>query len=158
MYKCSAYNSHSNPYKSTERLIMKVAETCFSYHCRMFCQTSHRYFLKNPLVLMHVGCLTAFIVQMGILASNQINPRATVSNMEEKSLDNIDFPVVFKICIKPAFNISELYRVGYASIWEYFIGQSRHNGSVFGWGGHYESGSSIGSAAGKMIFPFQLRE
>ena len=107
---------------------------------------------------MHVGCLTAFIVQMGILASNQINPRATVSQMEEKSLDNIDFPVVFKICIKPAFNISELYRVGYASIWEYFIGQSRHNGSVFGWGGHYENGSIIGSAAGKMIFPFQLRE
>ena len=82
---------------------------------------------------------------------NQINPLETVSHIEEMSLDNIDFPVVFKICIKPAFNISELNHAGYNSIWGYFKGQSMHNASVYGWGGHFKNGTSIGTVEGEEL-------
>ena len=99
---------------------------------------------------MHAVCLIAFIVQMCILANNQISPQETVSHLEEKNLGEIDFPVLFKICIKPSFDMKELYEVGYSSIWSYFMGQSRHNKSVFGWGGHTEDGKIIGSVQGRL--------
>ena len=117
----------------------------------MLCQRARRYFHKNPMVVMHVCCFVAFTIQMGLLAMNQINPLETVSHIKEMNLDDIDFPVVFKICIKPAFNISELHKVGYKSIWGYFKGQSMYNASIYGWGGHYKNGTSIGTVEGEVL-------
>ena len=114
----------------------------------MFCQGAKRYFRKNPLALIHTGCLIAFTVQMLFLARNQISPSETVSHLEERRLDSIEFPILFKICIKPAFDMSELYKAGYKNTWSYFTGQSRHNESVFGWAGHRADGSVIASVEG----------
>ena len=114
----------------------------------MFCKSKQKYLGKNPLILLHAGCFIAFTVQMMILASSQIYPSETVSHLEEKTLDSIEFPVLFKICIKPAFNISELHKSGYKSIWSYFVGESRYNNSIFGWAGHTENGSIIGTVEG----------
>ena len=86
---------------------------------------------------------------MIVLAVSQITPSQTVSHLEERRLDDIEFPVLFKICIKPAFHTSELYKAGYQNIWNYFVGQSRFNESVFGWGGHTDNGSIIGTPGGK---------
>ena len=115
----------------------------------MFFQAKLSYLRKHPLILLHAGCLITFTVQMIVLAMNQISPSTTISHLEERSLDSIDFPVLFKICIKPAFHTSELYKAGYENIWHYFLGQSRYNKSVFGWGGHTDNGSIIGTAGGK---------
>ena len=105
---------------------------------------------------MHAGCFIAFIVQMSILANNQIFPSDTVSHLEERSLDSIQFPVLFKICIKPAFNMEELNKAGYESIWSYFIGQSKYNKSAFGWAGHTKDGHTNGSVEGKVSQSFQV--
>ena len=113
-------------------------------------QALRKYVVKQPMVIMHAACLLACTVQMMILANNQMNPSQTISYMVEKSLDSIEFPALFKICIKPAFNIAELRKAGYRSIWAYFLGQSRYNKSLYGWGGHYKNGSSIASVAGSM--------
>ena len=117
----------------------------------MFFQAKLSYLRKHPLILLHAGCLITFTVQMIVLAMNQISPSTTISHLEERSLDSIDFPVLFKICIKPAFHTSELYKAGYENIWHYFMGQSRYNKSVFGWGGHTDNGSIIGTAGGKGV-------
>ena len=119
-----------------------------SEHLIMMWQALRKYVVKQPMVIMHAACLIAFTAQMVILANNQINPSQTISSMEEKSLDSIEFPALFKICIKPAFNIAELRKAGYKSIWAYFLGQSRYNKSLYGWGGHYKNGSSIATVAG----------
>ena len=37
--------------------------------------------------------------------------------------------MLFKICIKPSFNLEELKEAGYESNWKYFVGQSHHNAS-----------------------------
>ena len=115
----------------------------------MFFHTALSYLRNNPLILLHTGCFIAFTVQMIVLAVSQITPSQTVSHLEERRLDDIEFPVLFKICIKPAFHTSELYKAGYQNIWNYFIGQSRFNESVFGWGGHTDNGSIIGTPGGK---------
>ena len=120
-------------------------------HSNMLFQAKLSYLRKHPLILLHAGCFLTFTAQMIVLAMNQISPSTTISHLEERNLDSIDFPVLFKICIKPAFNNSELYKAGYKNIWHYFLGQSRYNESVFGWGGHTDNGSIIGTAGGKGV-------
>ena len=88
---------------------------------------------------------------MCIIANDEIHPLETVSHRVEKKLDEIHFPVLFKICIKPAFKLHELKTAGYHSIWKYFTGQSRYNASVFGWAGHTKDGKVYGSVQGLNI-------
>ena len=127
----------------------------FVSYWKMFSKLFLRYLLKNPLIIIQASCFIAFTLQIVIIANNQINPSQTISHLEERSLDSIEFPVLFKICIKPAFNIAELHRVGYDSIWAYFTGQSSYNKSVYGWGGHHKNGSSIASVAG-LVSNFEI--
>ena len=82
----------------------------------------------------------AFLIQMGLSFYGQINPDATVPKTTRKGLGEIDFPVVFKICMNPSFNETELERVGYENIYFYFMGKSRFNGSIYGWSGHTGDG------------------
>ena len=85
---------------------------------------------------------------MCIIANDHLYPSETVSHRVEKKLDEIQFPVLFKICIKPAFNLKELQNAGYHSIWDYFTGQSRYDKSVYGWAGHTKDGKVYGSVQG----------
>ena len=57
---------------------------------------------------------------------NQILPAETFTRLEERHLDDIEFPVIFKICVTPALNTSVLSAAGYRNIWGYFLGQSRN--------------------------------
>ena len=61
------------------------------------------------------------------------------------ALRDVDFPLVAKICIIPGFNQTALHEVGYQATWEYFIGQSKFNGSVFGWAGHTNDSRIVGT-------------
>ena len=103
---------------------------------------------KNKWFFIHGACFLAFIFQLCSVAYDQICPSQTVTHMEEKRLDEIEFPVLFKICVKPAFNIEEIQNVVYKNIWGYFNGQSRHNASQYGWAGHTIDGQTIGSVLG----------
>ena len=68
---------------------------------------------------------------------------------EPRNLDDIEFPIVFKICLNPAFKIDEIQSAGYASLWDYFHGKSKYKKRKFyGWAGHYENGSFISSVKG----------
>lgn len=58
------------------------------------------------------------------------------TDITEKQLKNLQFPIMFKICMKPGFNTTALKEEGYAGISEYFLGRSRFNSSVYGWAGH----------------------
>ena len=86
-------------------------------------------------------CYCAFITQIVMLISEQINPTQTLTHLEETKLEDIDFPVVFKMCFKNSFDLDQLKAAGYNSVWQYFQGVSRFNRSVFGWAGHTVNGS-----------------
>ena len=68
---------------------------------------------------------------------HNLNPDETTTRFEARKLDDIEFPVVFRICIYTSLNTDELRLAGYKSSWTYFIGQSFHNPNIYGWGGHY---------------------
>ena len=46
------------------------------------------------------------------------------------------YRLIFKICATPALNTTVLQTAGYRNIWDYFVGRSRYNKSIYGWGGH----------------------
>ena len=77
----------------------------------------------------------------------QINPEETVPKTTRSRLGDNDFPVVFKICMNPSFNDTELESVGYDNIYFYFMGKSRFNGSNYGWSGHTQDGRVVNNAS-----------
>ena len=100
-------------------------------------------------ILLNVGCFIAFTIQMGLLAYDQMNPTQTVISTVRKNRSDIDFPVLFKICIKPGFNTTALKEVGYYDAWDYFAGTSRYNTSLQGWAGHRKDGRSFSDVTGE---------
>ena len=60
-------------------------------------------------------------------------------------MDEIEFPVLFKVCLTPAFKIEKILESGYSNLWYYFMGKSRFGITrrTYGWAGHRENGSEI---------------
>ena len=98
--------------------------------------------------LIFISCFVHAI----FIAYDLICPTDTVLRFEQRNLDDIEFPIIFKVCITPGFNISELQEAGYKSIWYYFTGTSKYSENIYGWSGHTENGSTISSAKGEYLF------
>ena len=94
---------------------------------------------RSLVVVIQSVCLFAFIVQVTVLFKEQLNPSRTEIYSGETQLDEIDFPVVFKVCFKNSFNLEKVREAGYENVWNYFKGTSRFDSSVYGWGGHTEN-------------------
>ena len=60
------------------------------------------------------------------------------------NLHNIEFPIIFKICVLPGFDMEELRSVGYDSPRTYFLGQGSVVPHTIGWAGH---GGNYGTVA-----------
>ena len=84
-----------------------------------------------------------------VLLREEIWPSQTKTDVKELKLENIDFPVVFKLCFKNSFDLKRLNDAGYSSVWNYFKGMSKFNNSVFGWAGHEQNGSVGPGVTGK---------
>ena len=97
-----------------------------------FCPTTSA---KFKILLKLVGSLS-FLLHVGFIGFNQLNPSETFTKYQETPLDQIDFPIIFKICLKPSLNLTLLHSLGYKNIKMYFLGRSKHNASIYGWGGH----------------------
>ena len=62
-------------------------------------------------------------------------------------LEELEFPVVFKISLIPGFNTTALNEAGYNDSWSYFQGKSKFDNSTYGWAGHSRLGDEpLGSA------------
>ena len=59
-------------------------------------------------------------VQVYFLAIKQVDPPQTVTRIEEVKFDEIDFPILFKVCFKTAFHSEKLEDTGYKNIWGFF--------------------------------------
>ena len=77
------------------------------------------------------------------------NPSDTLTGTERVQLAEIDFPLNFKICIKPGFDDKELHRMGYSHSLAYMDGRSMFNGSIFGWAGHTPDGRIVSNVSGE---------
>ena len=95
--------------------------------------------IKWPWLLVHLLCGLAFLVQLKSVFIDFMEPTVFNTLVEKKDLTEIDFPIVFKICVKPGFNISALEEAGYRTNLGplgYFLGASAYNLSYHGWAGH----------------------
>jgi hypothetical protein len=55
--------------------------------------------------LLHLLCAAALLVQLGsVLWNGYIRPSVTNTVVEEMKWEDMDVPVVLKICITPGFN------------------------------------------------------
>ena len=104
--------------------------------------------MKSPWYLIRFACLVAFLVQITTLIAGMINPKETLIRTEKVDFDQIDFPLVFKICIKPGFNETELKILGYRNSLDYLMGKSKYNESLFGWAGHTADGKTVSNVSG----------
>ena len=107
-----------------------------------------KYIRRNPWSLVHLLCLLIFLKQAVSLIKDQIFPKKTAKQSLAVALDDIDFPVLFKLCYKPAFNQAGLLDYGYNDTWSYFLGMSKFNSTVLGWAGHTSNGSISSTVEG----------
>ena len=92
-------------------------------------------------------CVLAVLTQLAFNFRDFLFPRLTNTRVETKSIQDQQFPLIFKICIKPAFNKAGLEETGYGygGIFRYFVGRSIFNTSIYGWAGHTNDSGTYGT-------------
>ena len=95
-------------------------------------------------MLVNIFCVFFFGFQLVHLCIEYVNPSVTITQEKTEKLGDIQFPVVLKICIIPGFNETAIREAGYNESWFYFHGQSKFNGSIFGWAGHNNRSETLG--------------
>ena len=80
-----------------------------------------------------------------------IYPSVPSVKIYQKSYNEIEFPISIKICATESRTEEKLRTnmSGYERMFTFYQGQSMYNKSLFGWSGHTENGSHLGSVEGK---------
>ena len=91
--------------------------------------------LKTIWVLANIVFATFLTLQLANVLEGYIKPQTTRTWDEYARLDEMEFPLVIKICVIPGFNQTALQEVGYKDTISYFLG-SYNNNSAYGWAGH----------------------
>ena len=97
------------------------------------------------MFLINIICALMFLLQFYTMMYNYFNPSHTSSSTHIRNLGDIEFPVLFKLCVKPGFDEERLLEHGYESEFHYFVGQSRFNKTNFGFNGHFENETMLES-------------
>ena len=100
-------------------------------------------------VILKLLAGVSFLAHILSIMKEEIIPTQTYTRFEKNCLNNIDFPVILKICIKPSCNEEEIAKFGFKGLWGYFMGQSIFNETIYGWAGHRENGSVFSTVQGK---------
>ena len=103
-------------------------------------------------VLLNSCCIIAFLVQISFITYGYIKLEHPVTKTYRQDLDEIEFPVVFKVCVIPGFDDSAVKKEGYRGATGFFDGKSRFNDSILGWGGHVDGFGKTKSSNGSNIF------
>ena len=80
-----------------------------------------------------------------------VNPRLPTNRVYKAALEDIEFPLSFRICLNYRFEIERYRDLGYDSRFDFYLGKSMYNKSLVGWNGHTKTGSTIGTTNGKKM-------
>lgn len=91
--------------------------------------------------------MIACIIHVSFIGYYIINPELPEIKIYSKTLKDIDFPIVFRLCKNKLTNLnhSKYDEIGYKDTKSFFKGISKYNWKHFGWNGHTLNGSVIGS-------------
>ena len=121
--------------------------------CKSKMKLSFSRVCENYRLFIIFGCFIVFVIQLGYLIPEYIEPTKLNRNTEIINLADLEeFPLVFKFCIRPGLNMTELKRAGYPNIDFYFWGimHSAWDTDV-GWDGKNSSLSPAGDNFSKRI-------
>ena len=112
-----------------------------------------RHITNRKGILIYSLCSLIFILHITLIGLYEANPEQTVASKSALKLHEMEqFPVVFKLCIKPGgFDLDKLNQFGYQTATHYFSGESMYNTSLIGWAGHNEDGTINSTAAGDTV-------
>ena len=100
----------------------------------------------NYRLFIIFGCSLVFVIQLGYLIPEYIEPTKLNRDTEIIALaDLAEFPLVFKFCIRPGWNMTELRAHGYPSIDLLFWGQTDYYDYDVGWEGNESNISPAGN-------------
>ena len=103
-------------------------------------------------MLMNVMCFIIFIIHISTICYHSIYPDVPEIVVYKKDLSEIEFPLLFRICLFENENKNHrFHKYGYEGVRSFFSGLSMYNSSIVGWAGHTKNGSSRGSVSGKPI-------
>ena len=91
-------------------------------------------------------CLSALLIQLYNLLKHFVDPSMTNTYVEEIPLEEMDFPLNIKICVRPGLNTTALDKLGYSGPSYYVRGSNKVNQSVISWDGYNEKGMAITTA------------
>ena len=112
--------------------------------------TKFVYFIN---VVFTILCLLHIIINFHVT----LYPPNPDIKVYDKALKDMPFPILFKLCGKEIHNSSERFQVlGYRNELPFFSGKSKYSKTIFGWNGHTENGSTIGTVSGRYINSYQL--
>ena len=94
---------------------------------------------KHYNFCINFGCFLVFCYFMVQLIRGYISPTALNTTVSKSSLADLAFPLVFKICLKPGYDISKLESYGYMNVYDYFNGTTGKEDVFVGWAGQNKS-------------------
>ena len=98
--------------------------------------------------------LILFITHLSIICYQSLNPTVPSIRVFKQDLNQIDFPINFKVCVHELDNITARYqKVGYRDIYYFYLGISKFHPPPFvgGWYGHTEDNKTLGSLKGLIL-------
>ena len=105
---------------------------------------------RKAFVSAHLLFTLAFVVHLSTIAYDLKYPQYPSIRMRKTELRNIDFPLVFKFCVRDVKKTEKFKKLGYDSSYNVFIGKSKFNESLFGWNGHTKNYSTLMPVRGKI--------
>ena len=108
--------------------------------------------LKSVMLVVNLILLLACVIHVTVNGYYILNPQLPSIRILKKNLQDIDFPLAFKLCASEISGSRYRYRnLGYSKDLEFFAGKSKFNSSLYGWSGHTENGSTIASVEGNSL-------
>ena len=109
------------------------------------------YRKKYLLFVVKITFFIIFIIHTCFIALKIRNPEVPELRVSKRRLGDIEFPLCFKVCFHDMENSrSRFQRYGYKHDYDFFIGKSMFNESIYGWEGHNKFDMTLGPVKGKL--------
>ena len=113
--------------------------------------------IQKIKMLINIILMTICLFNSGMIIYKKIKPDFPIIQVYKKNINETEFPLIFHIClneIKTEEDKNIYQSFGYNSAFEWFAGQSMYHGYNYGWSGHTENGSTIGTSKGFLLTLF----
>ena len=104
------------------------------------------------ITFIHILFSLVCVTHVGFIVYSMLYPDVPEIVVTMKKLNEIKFPILFRIC---AFDIDDrdkrYTKAGYMNTYDFYMGKSMFNDSVYGWNGHQKNGSTLSMVEGNKL-------